>query len=351
MREEIGISLPILRRYTYSLKSEEAVHHLFSVASGLDSMVKGEQQIQGQVNDALESAIRAGTAGPFLLELFRNACRVSKSVRKLIELDRASVSTAAISLLRHVSAGHDIRRILLVGAGKMAGLVAQQPTRDAKADIWIANRTFSRAEELALKFGARPLPLDEIPDTLQTVDAVICSAHSPNYIIRTEDLEVAVARRENKPIFLIDIAVPRNIDPKGAMIPGVHLYNIDDLAHFLEAYSEPSEIKITKAKHHIDIEVEKFCARIRNRKVLETIRELRIMSERIRKEELSGALRLMADLSDHDRKVIETLTRRIINKLLHEPTIRLRRQADQMNGSNHAATICELFGIPVGSKQ
>lgn len=337
----------VLRRHIYSLNGKEAVRHLFAVSSGLDSLVIGEREIQGQVRDAVDGAIRAGTAGPFLSQLFEHASRVANSVRKESGLgrDRASVSSAAVSLLKDVSVGHNGCCVLLIGAGKMITLAAEQLAQDGKFSIWIVNRTPERAEELTKRFGGKPLSLDAIPFALEAADAVISCTSSPYYVILARDLETVMPKRKGRSIVLIDIAVPRNIDPAAAKIPNVQLYNVDDLAPFLQGSLASCRSRIAEAECHVNSEAEKFTAKIRNHDVIDTVRELRRMAEEIRVRELSRALRGLSSISPRDKQVVALLTRSIINKLLHEPTVRLRHQALSTSRENYAPAVRELFAM------
>ena len=348
-----GIDVAVLRQRIYLLTDDEAVRHLFAVSSGLDSLVIGEKQIQGQVTDAAKVAAQAGTAGEFLSELFRRASRVSKNVRKQngLELDKASVSSAAVSLLEHASSGRTINSVLLVGAGKMVTLAAQCLAKDTRLDLWIANRTIQRAQEVAKKSGGKPLLLSEVPLVLQTTDAVLTCTSSPSYVIPANDVEAAMSKRSNKPLIIIDIAVPRNVDPEVAKIPKVQLYNIDGLAPFLEKDLASHRPQITKAERQIYAEAKRFLESVRGYDANRTIKELRMMAEQIRGKELSRAMRRLGEVSSRNREIVDVLTRSIINKLLHEPTTRLRQQAAKGNGGLYEATIRELFAICEKSSQ
>jgi len=353
MSDWSGIDTAVLRQRIYLLTDDEAVRHLFAVSSGLDSLVIGEKQIQGQVTDAAEVAAQAGTAGQFLSELFRRALRVAKDVRKQsgLEQDKASVSSAAVSLLEHASSGRTINSVLLIGAGKMVTLAAQCLAENARLDLWIANRTIQRGQELAKKCGGKPLLLSKVPLVLETIDAVLTCTSSPSFVIPANDVEAAMSKRNNKPLIFIDIAVPRNVDPEVGKIPNVQLYNIDGLAPFLEEDLASYRPEIRKAERQIYAEAERFFESIMSYDATRTIKELRMIAEQIRGKELSRAIRRLGDVSSRNREIVDVLTRSIINKLLHEPTTRLRQQAAKGKGGLYEATIRELFAISEQSSQ
>jgi len=344
MSEWSGIPIPILKEHLYRLTDEEVVRHLFAVASGLDSLIMGEQQIQDQVRDAARIATRAGTVKHFLLELFLHAFHVGRKVRNAseIDLERPSVSSAAISLLERTTEGRPLRSILLVGAGKMVTLAANDLSRLKIPDIWVANRTIQRAEELAKRFGGKPVSLGQIPEVLPRVDAVLSCAAANEYIITEDTLK---AKKADAPLVLVDAGVPRNIDPAIARMAGVQLYNIDDLAPFLNRIEDRYKTRIQKAEALVRAEAEKFYAHIRSYRAVDTLKQLREMAERIRDQELTRALRRMHSISERDREIVDLLTRRIINKLLHEPTARLKQHASNADGQVYEAAIRELFAM------
>ena len=347
MSDWSGIPVANLKQHLYSLLDEEVVRHLIAVASGLDSLVVGEQQVQDQVREAAKVAGQAGTSGRFLSELFQYAYRAATNIRKQsgVGLERPSVSSAAISLLKKVSNGHAINSILLVGAGKMISLAAEGLSAFPKIEVWVANRTIQRAKQLAERVRGKPLPFDGIRAALQKTDAVLTCTSSTDYIIKAEDLEAAISKRSDGPLILIDTSVPRNIDPGVAKISGVQLYNIDDLAPFMEENQESYRSKIVKARELVRAQTEGFYARIRSYDANDTLKDLRRLAEEIREKELSRALRRLGDISDREKEIVDILTRRIINKLLYEPTARLKEHASNGDGETYEAVIRDLFAI------
>jgi glutamyl-tRNA reductase len=336
-----------LKERTYAMYDEEAVSHLITVASGLDSLVVGEEQIQGQVRDAAKVAKQAETAGRFLTELFQHAVRFSTKVRHEcgFELKGASVSSAAVSLLRKTSATQPIHSILLIGAGKMITLAAGDLSTPRQAQVWVANRTTQRAEELAKRFGGKPIAFNKIPEILEKADAVLSCTSSPTYIITWELLDRAMAKRPEKPLILIDASVPRNIDPAVSVLSNVQLFNLDDLTPLTKSAHESLKPQLEKAGRMIREEAQRVFMHLRAYDANETLKDLMRMAEEIREQELSRALNKIGHVSDREKEILELLTRRIINKLLYEPTARLKEHMGNGDGEAYDAMVRELFAI------
>ena len=340
-----GIPTEELSEQVYTFHDNEAVKHLFTVAAGLDSLVLGEQQIQEQVKIAAREAADIGTTGRILPELFQRAYRTATRVRKEtgIGLDGGSISSAAVTLLKTISQKDPIQTILLIGAGKMMNLAATDLSSLAN-QIWVTNRTTERAAVLAERVDGKLLPFDQIQNSLHQFDAILCFTSSSDHLISATDLKRAVGKCKNHRLILIDASVPRNFDPESAKIPGIQLYNIDDLAaHVTDHVS--SQNRILKAGSLIEEEVEDFEAHARIYNVNDTLKNLRSMAEEIRANELSKALMRMHNASERDKQIMDLLTRRIINKLLHEPTARLKEHASNGDGESYEAIIRELFAM------
>jgi glutamyl-tRNA reductase len=316
-------------------------------------LVAGEQQIQDQVRNAAKSAAQARTVGRFLSELFQHAYRAATNIREESEvgLERTSVSSAAISLLKKASIGDPIDSILLVGAGKMSTLAADDLSTFSKTQVWVANRTIERAKQLADRFGGRPLAFDEIPVALQNMHAVLTCTSADGYVLTEEQVKVAMSERAGRQLILIDASVPRNIDLAVARIPGVQLYNIDDLAPFLNKSDLSYRVKVAKAQHLVEVEAKRFYARIRAYDANGTLKDLWRIAEEIREKELAKAVRRLGDVSDRQQEILDILTRRIVNKLLYEPTVRLKEHASTGGGETYEAVIQELFAIDHDSQQ
>jgi glutamyl-tRNA reductase len=344
-----GISTGELRNSLCAINDEEVVRHIFKVSSGLDSLVIGEQQIQGQVREAVRVADQVGASGRILSELFHRAYRIAAIIRKETGLgnDGSSVSSALVSLLREVSSQHGLQSILLVGAGKMITLAASDLSTVVKAEVLVANRTYQRAEDLAERIGGEPIRFDQTYSAMENVDAVFTCTASTDYLINAIDLEAIMKKRSGKPLILIDASVPRNVEPAVSMIRGVKLYNIDDLAPYVRV-DESLRKQMTSAEEMIEQEISSFYARIRLYNANEVLRELRKRAEDIREKELTRALRRMGPLSEHEKEILDLLTTRIVNKLLYEPTVRLKEHISNGDGETYESLVRELFAIDQG---
>jgi glutamyl-tRNA reductase len=338
-----GMPYDELTKHVYILFSEEAVGHLFAVASGLDSLVVGEQQIQIQVRNAARMANEVGTMGRFLNELFQSAYRAASRVRKEsgLGLDRASVGSAVVSLLN--SRLPSARSIIIIGAGKMMTLAVDNLASMTECEILVTNRTIERAEALAKRLGGKVWPFEQLYSALEGVDAVLAFTSSNEHVVRAKDLEPIMVKRGNRELILIDGSVPRNIDPQVNRILGVQLYNMDDLAPYVEARSNDGSV--SNANKAIRAEVEKFYARLRSYQAIDTLKDLRRIAEEIRVHELSHALNRMDKISNRQKEIVDLLTRRIINKLLYEPMTRLKEHASNGDGETFDALVRELFAI------
>ena len=347
MSEWSGIQPADIERYTYAVTGEDAVHHLISVAAGLDSLAVGEQQIHEQVKQASRMANQAQTSGPFLSELFRHAYRAANIVRKQSGLDteRVSVSSAVTVMLKELQRKHPIQTILLIGAGKMISLAAEDLSTFPEIDVWVANRTMQRAKDLAAQFSGKAIGLEDIPIALEKVDVVLTCISSTDYVLSVDDLQKAMVKRKGKELTVIDVGVPRNVSPDSDPIVGLHVYNIDDLAPFMEEQKKLYQAKIAAAERLARGQVQAFDVHMRAYEVSDTLKDLRKIAEAIREKELTRALRKLGDIPSREKTVVDLLTRRIVNKLLYEPTVRLREHASNGDGENFEAMIRELFAI------
>jgi glutamyl-tRNA reductase len=312
----------------------EAVEHLFRVAAGLDSLVPGEGQILGQVREAYEAALGAGTTGPVLNRLFEDALHAGKRVRteaKLHEMPE-SVADSAVELAARELGGLDDKRALLFGAGRMSELAARR-LKERGAEVIVSSRTLESAQELAGRLGGRAAPFDAIALELIDADLVISATRCPYPILHAE----AVRPRE-KPLVLIDIAVPRDLDPEIGKVEGCTLHDIDSLGEGLVGREED----VREAERIVAEEAARFADWLRSRDAAPVIAALRKRAEEIRSEELARAERRLGELSEHDRRTVETLTAQIVNKLLHAPTVRAKEGA--------AEPLRELFGLRDGSE-
>lgn len=332
----------------YAYRDLDAVRHIFKVASGLDSMVMGEPQILGQIKEAYREAASRKTVGVILNRLMHKTFSVAKRVRTEtgIGCRAVSVSYAAVELAKKIFGSLKEKRILLIGAGEMAELAAEHFMKNGASHLVIANRTMQRAMELAQKFKAATIPFSQIHDALQTADIVLSSTGSPDPIIRKEEVKSCMKKRKYRPIFLIDIAVPRDIDPKVNELDNVYLYNIDDLEEVVEWNKEERKREATKAEHIIEEETLKFENWLRTLDVVPTIIAIRRKAEEIRALELSKTFSQLPHLSDDEKQAIMRLTESLIKKMLHDPIMFLKRKALRPSKEFYVDLVQQVFNLP-----
>lgn len=333
--------------YLYNHTGAAAARHLARVAAGLDSMLIGEAQILGQVRAALQLAQGAGTAGPHVTRLFEIALRAGKRARAETAIGEgaASISHASVRLAQRLFPKLAEKNVLLLGAGKVAELVARHLARKGSARVRVMNRTLERAHQLAQTYGWLTMPLDRLSEGLAEADIVISSTGAPQPVISRELVEAALARREGRPLVFIDLAVPRDVDPAVDDLPAVSVYNIDDLYAVVDTTVSERREQMEQAGAIVDEEVQQFWDWYGQRSVAPVIAGLRRRAEAIRDQELEKALRRLAHLSEADKESIRALSAAIVNKLLHEPTVRLKREAHSPDGQRFAAAAARLFGV------
>ena len=348
-----GIAQADIQRYLYVLMGEDAVQHLICVAAGLDSLVVGEHQIQEQAKQALRAANRIGASGRFLSELFRHTDNAANNIRKRtgLESEQVSVSSAVSVMLKHLSADREIRTILLIGAGKMISLAAEDLAVLPGVEIWVANRTLQRAKELANRIGGRAIGLNDVVETLGKADVVLTCTSANDYVIGAEELRKATEKNPEKKLIVIDVAVPRNVNPNAKLIPRLKVYDIDDLAPFAEEHRRRFQPILEEAERLALDETRNFYAHLRTYDVNELLKDLMTVAEEIREKELSRALRKLGDVPTREKTILDLLTRRIVNKLLYEPTLRLKEHATNGDGENYETVIRELFDLGRQSEQ
>jgi glutamyl-tRNA reductase len=320
------------------LSDEAAALHLFRVAAGLDSMVPGEGEILGQVRAAYES----GTTGLLLDRLFRQALHAGRRARveTAIGESPASVSSAAAVLAEQVFGDLRGRRILLIGAGKIGDLAARNLLSRGAEIAWIANRTTDRADELARRLGGEPLPLDRVGEQLAAADVVVSSTSATGWILEREQVKRSLRRRRGRPLFLIDLAVPRDLDPAIHELEGCYLYDIDDLQAVVAETLAGRRREAERAESIVAAEADRFREWQASLDVVPAIASLRARAEEIRAAELSRA-----KLTDAERRAAESVTAAVLNKLLHLPTIRMKQAAAAADGVIYADAVRHLFGL------
>ena len=314
----------------YELNDNRAVSHAFSVACGMDSMVLGEPQILGQMKDAYRIALEAQSAGPLLNRLFQHAFSVAKQVRTDTGIGESPVSVAyaAISLARKIFAGFENHTALLVGAGETIELAARHLHTNKLGRLIIANRSLDRARDLAGSLGGFAISLDEIPAHLAEADILVSSTASPLPVVGYEPVKAALKARRNRPIFIVDLAVPRDVDPQVAELQDTYLYTVDDLQEVIQENLTSRQAEAKKAEQIIDGEVERFDLITKSLDAVPTIRALRDGGERIKAEILEQALRMVANGKDPET-AMEYLANTLTNKLLHTPSRRLRQAGEE----------------------
>ena len=319
---------------SYRLADHAAALHLFRVAAGLDSLVPGEGEILGQVRSAYE----AGTTGPLLNRLFHDALHAGKRARTqtTIAESPASVSSAGAALAQQVFGELSGRRVLVVGAGKVGELAARSLAARGAEIAGVANRSESRGEDLARRFGARAVPLETLASELVSVDVVVTCAGAPGFLLGPED----VRDRRGRPLFVIDLAVPRDVDPAVNGLDGCYLYDIDDLEAVVESSLAGRRREAERAEAIVAEEAERFRVWQASLDVVPTIASLRARAEAIRSAELSKA-----KLSDEQREAVDSITAQIVNKLLHLPTVRMKEAAAAADGVLYADAVRHLFGL------
>jgi glutamyl-tRNA reductase len=336
-----------LEAWVYTKSDEDAARHLFRVASGLDSLVPGEAQILGQVRDAFEVADGAGSAGVVLHRLFRQALHTGRRVRNETQIGEnpASVSSAAAELAARVFDDLPKRRVLLIGAGKMGELAAANLVTRGVGTLVIANRSTERGSALAARHGARSVPLDAVEDELRQADIVVASTGAQGLVLDAGQVERALRAGRPRPVFFIDIAVPRDLDPAINQLDGCYLYDIDDLERVVEATVAGRREEAERAEAIVAEEARVFAAWQRSLDVVPAIALLRRRAQEIRAAELARASGKLAGLSPRERDAVESLTTQIVNKLLHVPTVRLKEAAAGTHGSAYADTVRHLFDL------
>jgi glutamyl-tRNA reductase len=342
-----GLSESEIAPALYTLTDEAAALHVFRVAAGLDSLIPGEAQILGQVRGAYEAAREAGTAGPVLHRLFRQALRVGRRVRTetAIGENPASISSAAAELAERVFGTLEGRRILVLGAGKMSDLATVNLISRGVDSVFVANRSVERAERLARRFGGRAAGLDAVEAELENADVVVASTSARGYVLSAEQVERAMRTRKGRPIFFVDIAVPRDIDPAVNEIEGCYLYDVDDLERVVEESVAGRRTEAVRAEAIVADEADRFRDWLLSLDVVPAIASLRALAESIREDELARAEGRLGSLSPSQRRAVESLTAQIVNKLLHLPTVRMKEAAAAADGVLYADAIRHLFAL------
>ena len=338
-----GLDDPALVGVRYRLGGEAAALHLFRVAAGLDSLVPGEGEILGQVRGAFE----AGKPGPLLDRLFRQALHIGGRVRSetAIGENPASVSGAAAALAQQVFGELEGRRVLLVGAGRTSELAARNLRTRGAEIVAVANRNASRGAELAERLGARAVPLGELGVALVDADVVVASTSAPSFVVTRETVAGSLRARKGRPLLFVDLAVPRDVDPAVNDLDGCFVYDVDDLEVVVAEGLAGRRGEAVHAERIVEAEAAVFREWHAALDVVPAIASLRARAEEIRTAELAKAAGRLGRLSDSDRKLVESMTTQIVNKLLHLPTVRMKEAAAAADGVVYADVVRHLFGL------
>lgn len=336
-------------RYLYHHRQRHAVRHLFRVVTSLDSMVLGEAQIQGQVKGAYESARELGEAvmGPNLSRLFETALRVGGSVRSetALGMGAASVPSAAIRLARKIFGSLEGRRALVLGAGEMSALALDCLLAEGARSVVVANRTVGRAQELVERTGGAAIPFEELVEWLPETDIIATATAAPHAMLTREMVRRALPRGARRPLCIIDMALPRDVEPAVADIENVFLYDVDDLQQIVDDNLERRQAEIPTAEQLVEEAVADYWDWYMSRDVVPVIRALREHAEQARVAELERLLRRMPELDQEQRALIDEVTRRLMNKMLHAPTVRLRESAANGGARDMARAARYLFEL------
>jgi glutamyl-tRNA reductase len=337
--------------HLYSLRGPDAAEQLFRVTAGLDSMILGEAEVQGQVKRAYELALVEGATGAVLNRLFRGALAAGKRARAETGIsERAmSIPSVAVELAQHTLGDLTERRVLVVGAGETAELTARAlATRGVEA-VFIANRRYDRAIGLAERFGGRAVRFEDLPEQMIAADIVVASTSSPHHVIEQDALLEVMSAREGRPLLLIDLAVPRDIQPECREVPGVALHDMDDLQRLVERNASGREAEAKRAEVVLRAELGRFERWLATQDVTPTISALRARGDEIVERVLAENENRWEGVTDADRTRIQAMARSIASRLLHEPTLRLKRAGEEDVYAKVAA-LRELFGLDAGTE-
>lgn len=342
-----GLSRDVLETSLYVRPDAEGVRHVFRVASSLDSLVVGEPQILGQLKDAFDAALKAKTTSTVLNKLLKKAISVAKRVRTETRLAEGAVniSFAAVELARKIFGTLEEKTVMLLGAGEMAELAARHLLNNGVSTIMVANRTFERAVELATEFKGSAVRFEDFPVEMVMADILICSTGAPHFVVTLDMVNKAMKLRRHKPIFLIDISVPRNIDPAVDRIDSAYLYNVDDLQGVVDTNVQGRQQEAERAEGIVTQEVETYLQWERSLDAVPTIVDLREKVEEIRKRELEKTLCQLNGITDEQRRAVDALSSAIVNKIVHAPMVVLKRAASAPDGGEIIPLARRIFNL------
>lgn len=340
-----------LNRYLYHFTGQDAVLHLFNVAAGLDSMLLGETQILGQVRTAYELALDSGNTNRFLNTLFQQAIRTGKRARAETGIDQhaVSISYAAVELAKQIFKDLSGRSVLVIGAGKMSELTTRHLVANGVSGVIVSNRSYDRAVVLASEFDGMAVKFDDLFTYMEKSDIVISCTAASHYVVHQHQVKELIERNPGKKLMMIDIAVPRDIEPDVRQIPGVTVYDVDALQNVVDSNFDKRKHSALMAKAIIEEDTREYMHWLQTQFVIPVIAELKERGETIKQKELRRAYNRLGELSDHDRKVISSLANSIVNQLLHDPVTRLKSYAASEKGPLYTEALENLFDL--GQKQ
>jgi glutamyl-tRNA reductase len=335
--------------HLYSLRGNEAAHHLLRVTAGLDSMILGEAEIQGQVKRAYELSMVEGATGPVLNRLFRGALSAGGRVREETAVGEKGVSipSVAVELARRTLGDLSERRVLVIGAGETSELVARALVARGVATVFVANRHYDRAIGLAQRFGGSAVRFEDLPEQLAAADIVVSATNSPHHIVERDELAQVMADRPERPLLAIDIAVPRDVDPDCREIAGVTVHDIDDVQQIVERNTSGREAEAQRAERILEAELDRFERWLGLQEVVPTISALREHGDEVVRRVLAENEGRWESLSEADRERVEKMAGAIASRLLHDPTLRIRRSACSGEAYFFISALRELFGLDV----
>ncbi len=350
--EKSGIKRNKLEPLIYFYEDKKAIRHLFEVSASLDSMVVGEAQILGQLKESYVLANEVQGTSTIFNRLFHRAFGVGKRVRSETPIGESavSISYAAVELAKKVFQDLKGRTVMIVGAGKMSELTAKHLKDQGVKSVLVSNRTHEKAEELAKVFDGKAVRFDDLVKEMVNADIVISSTAAPHPVIEKEDMAKVMKGRRNKPIFIIDIAVPRDVEPEVNALYNAYLYDIDDLQTVVENNLEERQKSTRAAEEIIAEEIKQFTAWLSSLEVTPTIGELKKVSEKIRLEELEKFMHRLGDLDPQEKENIKALTNVLMNRLLHEPIVRMKELAKHKNGYTYVESLRYLFDLDHADK-
>ncbi len=340
-----------LINHLYSLRASDAARHLYQVTAGLDSMILGEAEIQGQVKRAYELSLVEGASGPILNRLFRGAIAAGGRARDETAISEKGVSVPSVAIEQARRALGDLGKLhaLVIGAGDTAELVARALVYRGTETVFVANRHYDRAIGLADRFGGDAVRIDDLPAQLDAADIVISATNSPHHLVDRDELAQIMAARQNRPLFLVDLAVPRDIDPGCRDIEGVALSDVDDIQKIVERNTNGRQAESRLAERIIEVELDRFERWLASLEVVPTVVALRERSDEIVRRVLAENENRWEGLSDSDRRRVETMARAVASRMLHEPTVKLKDSAGSDEAYENVNTLRELFGLDVGT--